>query len=153
MIKSIASLAVISMMVMACNNAQENKTERKDGYSKELKTKTDSLYHDVMEGHDIGMAKMGALKKNNGLAQSKIDSIQKLPADKQDKAYLQEVMMLQQQLINAENGMNDWMTGFNADSATGEKAEPYLKGELMKVNIVRDNILNSLKKADSLFKK
>lgn len=153
MIKSIASLAVISMMVMACNNAQETKTERKDGYSKDLKTKKDSLYHDVMEGHDIGMAKMGALKKNNGLAQSKIDSIQKLPADKQDKSYLQEVMTLQQQLINAENGMNDWMVGFSTDSATGGNAEPYLQGELMKVNIVRDNILNSLKKADSLFKK
>lgn len=153
MIKSFASLAVISMMVMACNNAQEDKTERKDGYTKDLKTKKDSLYHDVMEGHDIGMAKMGALKKNNGLAQAKIDSILKLPADKQDKSYLQEVMTVQQQLINAENGMNDWMVGFNTDSASGEKAEAYLQGELLKVNIVRDHILNSLKKADSLFKK
>lgn len=154
MIKSIASLAVISMMVMACNNAQENNAERKDGFTKDLKTKTDSLYHDVMEGHDIGMAKMGALKKYNGIAQSQIDSIRKLPADKQDKNYLQEVMTLQQQLVNAEKGMNDWMDGFNADSSVGANASAtYLQGEVLKVNVVRDNILGSLKKADSLLKK
>ncbi|QEC41614.1 viral A-type inclusion protein [Pseudobacter ginsenosidimutans] len=154
MIKTIASLAVISMMVLACNNAQDNAAERKDGYSTAPKTETDSLYHQVMDGHDVGMAKMGALKKYNGVVQSKIDSTQKLPAAKQDKAYLQEVMTLQQQLINAEKGMNEWMEGFNLDSASGPTASiSYLKSELQKVTIVRDNILNSLSKADSLLKK
>lgn len=154
MIKTFASLAVISMTVLACNNAQDNAAERKDGYSNEPKTEIDSLYHQVMEGHDVGMAKMGALKKYNGLAQSKIDSVQKLSADKQDKSYLQEVMTLQQQLINAEKGMNEWMEGFNLDSASGPTASAgYLKSELQKVTIVRDNILGSLGKADSLLKK
>ena len=154
MIKTFASLAVIGMTVLACNNAQDNAAERKDGYSTEPKTETDSLYHQVMEGHDVGMAKMGALKKYNGLAQSKIDSVQKLSADKQDKSYLQEVMTLRQQLINAEKGMNEWMEGFNLDSASGPAASAsYLKSELQKVTIVRDNILGSLGKADSLLKK
>jgi len=150
MIKTIASLTVISMLVWACNNGEDKAAERKDGFSNEPKTETDSLYKSVMDGHDIGMAKMGALKKNNGIAQSKIDSVQKLPAGKQDKVYLQEVMTLQQQLTNAEKGMNEWMEGFNLDSS---KSNNYLKSELQKVNIVRDNILNSLAKADSLFKK
>jgi hypothetical protein len=154
MIKTIASLAMISMLALACNNAQDKAAERKDGYSAEPKSETDTLYHQVMEGHDIGMAKMGALKKYNGVAQTKIDSVQKLPAAKQDKAYLQEVMTLQQQLINAEKGMNEWMEGFNLDSASGATASiSYLKSELLKVNIVRDNILTSLSKADSLLKK
>lgn len=150
MIKTIASLAVISMIVLACNNAQDKAAERKDGYSAEPKTETDSLYKAVMDGHDIGMAKMGALKKYNGIAQSKIDSVQKLPAGKQDKVYLQEVMTLQQRLVNAENGMNEWMGGFNLDSAASIN---YLESELQKVTIVRDNILSSLSKADSLLKK
>jgi hypothetical protein len=150
MIKTIASLAVISMMVLACNNSQDKAAERKDGYSSEPKSETDSLFKKVMEGHDVGMAKMGALKKYNGIAQSKIDSVQKLPASRQDKNYLQEVMTLQQQLINAEKGMNEWMEGFNTDSSS---SVGYLKSELQKVNIVRDNILNSLSKADSLLKK
>ncbi|MBO9633802.1 MAG: viral A-type inclusion protein [Chitinophagaceae bacterium] len=150
MIKTIASLTVISMMVWACNNGQDKAAERKDGYSAEPKTETDSLYKAVMDGHDIGMAKMSALKKYNGAAQAKIDSVQKLPANKQDKTYLQEVMTLQQQLVNAENGMNEWMGGFNLDST---KSIGYLKSELQKVTIVRDNILSSLSKADSLLKK
>lgn len=152
--KTFASLAVISMMVVSCGNAEEKGAERKNGYSEEPKTSIDSLYKQVMDGHDVGMAKMGALRKYNGIAQAQIDSIQKLPPAKQDKAYLTELTTLKEMLTSAEKGMNDWMNDFNLDSAQGPGAsERYLKGQVPVVETVKHNILNSLQKADSLLKK
>ncbi|NML20167.1 hypothetical protein HHL16_04750 [Pseudoflavitalea sp. G-6-1-2] len=153
MMKIVASLAVISMMVISCGNAEE-KSERKNGFTHDLKTKADSLYYDVMQGHDIGMAKTGAITKAITKAQTKLDSLQKLASSKIDKAYQEQVTSLKEMLVNAQKGMNTWMEEFNADSAVGAGASiDYLESQKAKVTIVKDDILKSLEKADSLLKK
>ena len=142
------------LCIFACNDAAEGK-DRTDGYTPVLNSREDSLYHEVMEGHDVGMAKMGQLRKQQKRVQQSLDSINKLPAQKASTQQKQAFLELQEELSYADNAMFKWMEEFNVDSARDDKNRriAYLESEKMKVAKVRDNILNSLKKADSLLDK
>lgn len=145
-------LLALPVALFACGN---NTEQRKDGFSQAPATKEDSLYEEVMKGHDIGMAAMGKIKGYQSQSQHALDSIAKLPTQKQQATYKQSVLSVQQALNNADSSMNDWMDKFSADSFENDKAKrvEYLESEKNKVNNVREMILSSLKKADSLFKK
>lgn len=145
-------LFVLPVVLFACGN---NTEQRKDGFSQAPKTREDSLYEEVMKGHDIGMAAMGKIKGYQSQSQHALDSIAKLPNQKLAEAYKQNVLSVQQALNNADSSMNDWMEKFSPDSFENDKAKrvEYLESEEKKVNDVRQMILGSLKKADSLFKK
>jgi hypothetical protein len=147
-------MVIIVFTINACSNAPE-KSERKDGFTPVLKTKEDSLYHDVMEGHDIGMAKMGTLRKQLNKVQHELDSLSKLPSKKIDQRYKQALLDLQEELNYADHAMFTWMQEFVVDSAISDKDKRllYLESERVKVQKVRDNILNSLQRADSLLTK
>jgi hypothetical protein len=141
---------------MACNDAPPSDTaKRKDGFSQAPQTKEDSLYHDVMEGHDVGMAKMGNLRGYLKQVQQALDSVNKLPRAKQDEQYQQRLMDVQEDLNYAEYGMNTWMEEFKIDSGKGDPAVRlrYLEAEKEKVTKVKENILGSLSRADSLLRK
>ncbi|NII24243.1 viral A-type inclusion protein [Pseudoflavitalea sp. X16] len=146
-------VVIAAMAALACNNAPTDPA-RKDGFSTIPATKEDSLYHQVMEGHDVGMAKMGRIRKYLVQIQQTTDSISKLPVKQQDKQYLQALSTLQQELKKAEEEMNTWMEQFNGDSAKDNQAlrMQYLEAEKEKVNGVKDQILGSLQRADSLLK-
>ena len=109
-----------------------------------------------MEGHDIGMAKMGKLTRAEQAARRMLDSIEKLPAKaKQAAAPLKlKLDSLQKDLSYAEFAMNKWMEEFNIDSAENDmkKRIEYLKSEKLKVSKVKESILSGLQKADSLLK-
>ena len=64
-------------------------------------------------------------------------------------------MDVQEDLNYAEYSMNTWMEEFNVDSArdNSEVRRTYLKSEQEKVDKVKNAILESLRVADSLFKK
>ena len=64
-------------------------------------------------------------------------------------------MDIQEDLNYAEYGMNTWMEAFNPDSAKEnmEARIKYLASEKDKVDKVKESILSSLQRADSLFKK
>ena len=145
-------IATIIVFVYACNNAPE-KTDRKDGFTPVLKTKEDSLYHDVMEGHDIGMAKMGTLRKQLNRVKHELDSINKLPAKKIDQRRKEVLLDLVEDLNYADHAMFTWMQEFQVDSAKSDMSKrlAYLESEKVKVQKVRDNILLSLRRADSLY--
>lgn len=146
-------VAIASMMAVACNDAP-SEPSRKDGFGDAPVSKEDSLHHEVMEGHDVGMAKIGRLRKYIGRIQQQEDSISKLPAAKQDKQYLQALATLKTDLAAADKGMNTWMEEYKDDSAKGN--EPlrlqYLESEKAKVTLVKDQILGALNRADSLLK-
>lgn len=155
MYKKIKIFVVIAAVTaLACKDAATDH-KRTDGYGDKPQTKEDSLRHEVMEGHDIGMAKMGKLRKYLATIQQQQDSLQKLPATKQDRAYLQLLATLKDELSNADKAMNHWMDEYRDDSAKGN--EPlrlqYLESEKDKVTIVKDMILHSLQRADSLLGK
>jgi len=138
--------------VIACN--QEEKPIRKDGFSEVPKTKEDSLYKEVMEGHDIGMARIRRVEKAILKTQQQLDSLNKLSKNKIDPNHQQALIDLLEELNYANNAMNKWMNEFKFDSAKGnlELRIPYLESEKDKVNKVKEAILNGLKRADSLLK-
>jgi len=144
--------ATIALLVFAaCKDNKQN--NRKDGFSDVSKNKEDSLFHEVMEGHDIGMARMIKITKYLTQIQKALDSINKLPAAKIDEEYQQALIDLQEDLNYAEYGMNTWMDEFKHDSAqeNKEKRIQYLESEKIKVVKVKEAILGSLQRADSIF--
>ena len=147
---------VIGLMAAGCQDSHSHDASaRKDGFTPEMKTKEDSLYHDVMQGHDVGMAKIGKVRKYLDQIQHALDSMQKLPAKNVDEKYRQALVDLQEDLNYADYGMNTWMEEFKADSGAGhtDLRVKYLQSEKEKVTQVKDRILNGLQRADSLFKK
>jgi hypothetical protein len=148
--------AVLLMAFASCQDTpagDPDSTERRDGFTKELKTKKDSLYQDVMDGHDVGMAKMGKIGGYIKTIGASIDSLKKLPTAKPADIAIHESIL--KDLKQAEYRMNRWMEEFVLDSA--ENNEPvrisYLESEKDKVNRIRERILGSISRADSLYGK
>jgi hypothetical protein len=151
-ILSFIVLVVISLV--SCNNPE--KTHSDHANRNEPKTKADSLLKDVMEGHDIGMAKMGKLTRAEQTTRRLLDSIAKLPAKARQAAEPLKIKLdsLQKDLQYAEFAMNKWMDEFKYDSAVKDIKQRinYLGEEKLKVTKVKESILNGLQKADSLLK-
>lgn len=144
-------IPVILLFAVACNNSSQT-TERTDGFSDVPKTKEDSLYKEVMDGHDAAMAKIGKVKGYIQQVQKSIDSISKLPDSAGKGQVLGQYKNLQDELSYAENAMDMWMTEFNPDSNNTDatKRSMYLQSEKDKVNKVGMAINESLQKADAL---
>lgn len=146
-------LFFLMLFVVACNNSSQ-KTEDKE--NKPL-TATDSLMNDVMEGHDAVMPKMGKVRGAQKQAQQMLDSLSRLPAKAQQAVseLKSKLESLANDLNYADYAMDRWMTEFKMDSAEGnmEMRVKYLADEKMKVNKVKDAVLTSLAKADSLLQK
>lgn len=142
-------LIAVLMLAAACNNSAEEK--------KPTRTKADTLYEEVMDGHNVGMGKMAKLTRGEQEVKRLIDSIGKLPAKAQQLAapYKTKLDSLLVDLKSAESSMDGWMKEFNIDSATNNTAERlgYLELQKEKVAKVKEQILNSLKNADSVLKK
>jgi hypothetical protein len=123
----------------------------------DLKAKADSLFDEVMEGHDVGMSKTPKLSEMQEQAKRVLDSIGKLPAKAQEAvaSYKAKLDSLIKDLSYAEFAMDKWMTDFKYDSAKNnlEQRIQYLGDEKLKVGKVKKAILGSLQKADSLLKK
>ncbi len=152
--KRIVSSAVVLSFILltACNN-EDKKTTRKEPVPK---TTADSLMIDVMNGHDQGMAKMSKLSVMQARVQQVLDSMAKLPAKMQEAAdpYKRNLNGLLEDLKSAKDGMEKWMDEFNMDSAINniEMRIKYLGNEKLKVSKVKENIISTLQKADSLLK-
>lgn len=147
----IKSLAFILIgFSIACNNSSTDKAAEDTAFT----AKEDSLFSAVQEGHDVGMAKYGKLKRSISEVEKRLDSLSKLPEEKVDALNRKDLMDLQQDLTHALKGMDDWMTNFVMDSAKSnhEQRLKYLESEKEKVTKVREDILNSLQRADSLLK-
>jgi len=123
------------------------------------KTSLDSLYDSIWDAHDAVMPKMSKIRGAQRRAGQLLDSINlalnkrssmETPQEKSWKVALQELI---DQLNYADYAMDRWMTEFNIDSAQqkGEARRPYLESEKVKVDKVKDGILRSLSRADSLF--
>lgn len=156
MLRLMIPLVTISLFLSACNNGatEGEATDRKNGFTPAIKTTEDSLYHDVMQGHDAGMAKVGKLRKNIAATKHLLDSLNNVPAKNINASYKQSLIDLQTALNNANNEMNSWMDGFKIDSATDNKEMriKYLRAEKEKVTVVKEHIFSALQQADSVLK-
>lgn len=142
------------LAVLACNN---EKKEDHNGHSKkESMTQADSLMADVMDGHDVGMAKYGKLQAMEKKVKAALDSIAALPAKTREALapYKAQLDSTAADLSYAIFAMDKWMEEFNMDSAKDDMGRriQYLLDEKMKVGKVKEAILNSMGKADSLLK-
>lgn len=154
MLRLTIALISLSLFAMACNNDASNgeTTDRKDGFTPVLKTREDSLYHDVMKGHDAGMAKVGKLSGNIKETERRLDSLSKIPAKQVNATYKQSLIDLQAALNKANTEMFAWMKGFKVDTLTNntELRIQYLQEEKEKVTVVKDLIFSALSQADSV---
>lgn len=143
----------IAALAFACNNNKEQGSH--NGHSKEApQTQEDSLMADVMDGHNVGMAKYGKLQAMEKKVKAVLDSIGKLPAKAQQELAPLKVRLdsTAADLRDAISAMDRWMEEFDMDSARNnlENRINYLLNEKMKVGKVKEAILKSLNQADSV---
>jgi len=145
-------LATVS--IIACNNAENE--DKGHGKKNEPKTQVDSLNQTVDDDHIIGMSKMGKLTKAEQKTRRLLDSIAKLPVKARQAAepFKNKLDSLQKDLSYAESAMDKWMKEYKMDSLVNnvEERVKYLSSEKLKIGKVKEAILNSLQKADSLIK-
>jgi len=146
--------ALFLFSFIACKNA--DKEDHSGHNTHEPKTQADSLMSDVMDGHDVGMAKYGKLQAMEKKVKAALDSISKLPAKTREglSVYKSRLDSLSADLSYALFAMDKWMEEFDMDSAKDDmqKRIEYLLDEKMKVGKVKEAILKSLSRADSLLK-
>lgn len=148
--------AGIVLSLAACKNKDKSHDNHDHGKMATPKTPEDSLEAAVIEGHDVGMAKFGKLKSLQKEVALFMDSLGRLPA--KAKAAAEPLRARAEQtgkdLTAAIEGMEKWMREFNLDSAREnvEQRIRYLKDEKLKVDNVKEAILGSLAKADSLLR-
>jgi hypothetical protein len=132
---------------VACGSNNNNT----DTTAESAMSPVDSLFQQVMDGHDAAMAKMGKLKSYRKEFDKKADSLDKMKAAAK-KELAAAYTDMSTQLKRAEDRMNAWMEGFSIDSATDDtdRRIKYLGDEKVKVDSVRQEILSVLAKADSL---
>ena len=147
-------IAFFTISITACNSIDNNHNGHLQ--TNEPKTKADTLLKEVDDDHITGMSKMGRLTRAEQTTRRLLDSIAKLPAKARQAAEPVKVKLdsLQKQLSYAEFAMNKWMNEFNMDSSVNNMQERvnYLGSEKLKVSKVKEAILSSLQKADSLLK-
>jgi hypothetical protein len=139
-------------LLAACGGDSSN--DRKDGFSETAKNPEDSLFQEVMDGHDEAMAKMGKLSGYQKQLDQKIDSLRKAKSAAK-VSFEKSLEKAKTDLKQAEEDMNKWMHEFSIDSAQDniERRLEYLKSEKTKVRNVRNEIFEAIGKADSLLKK
>ncbi|HEX2628014.1 MAG TPA: hypothetical protein VHM26_03355, partial [Chitinophagaceae bacterium] len=149
-------LLALTFAVVACNNDKDEPGADAEPTGKTIEQEADSLWEQVMDGHDVGMAKMTKLEKAQEAVQRAIDSIGKLPAAAKTAAASLKTKLdsLQKDLKYASFAMDKWMEEFNADikNKAADVRIKYLNEENLKVSKVKEAILGSLGKADSLLK-
>ena len=148
----LAILFLVFISITAC----DNKDKKANGVKEVSKTLVDSLENEVMDGHNVGMAKYGKLTAMQNEAQRLLDSIAKLPAKAREAIIPLKTKLdgLMEDLRSAKSDMDKWMDEYNMDSAVNniEQRIKYLTEEKLKVSKVKEAILNSLQKADSILK-
>jgi hypothetical protein len=142
--------SVFVLLLISCNSSNTS-TENNN---KTTESASDSLMHEILKQHDVGMAKINETKTR---VQHTLDSISKLPFDLQKKSvqYRMELDSVFNWLTFADSHMETWMNEFNMDSLKDnqEGQVKYLESEKKKISQVNDEMINSLHKADSLLQK
>ena len=144
---------VFVLLFISCNSSNTS-TEKSN---KTTESASDSLMHEILKQHDVGMAKMNKISEAKNRIQHNLDSISKLSFDLQKKSvqYRMELDSVFNRLTFADSHMETWMNEFNMDSLKDNQAEQvkYLESEKKKISQVNDEMISSLHKVDSLLQK
>lgn len=149
-------IPVTCLLLLALNSCKNSDKEENDEEKNTLIYHAESLYNDVIKGHDEGMGGWMHIEARQKQVKAALDSIAKLPAKAKVAAEQLKVKLAEvnTELQLAYEGMDKWMNEINLDSAKDdlETRIKYLEEEKLKVNSVKDAVNNSLRKADSLLK-
>jgi len=139
-------------------------TEKKPEESKlTRKAQADSLEKEIEEGHNIAMAKYMKIPRLQKEMKRLADSISKLPAKAQEAAapYKSKLESLNKELRDAYSSMETWMEtfGHRLEELDQESLKDsldqrikFFSEEKIKMKNVKEAVLESVKKADSLIK-
>lgn len=149
-------IIMVAIIAGACNGGNKKSNTGNANDNKMTQASTDSLEQEVMDGHNVAMAKYGKLKAMMKESQRLLDSIAALPAKTKQAADPLKTKLtgLLEDLQSAKANMDKWMDEYNMDSAVNnlELRIKYLTEERLKVSKIKEAILNGLQKADSLLK-
>ncbi len=135
-----------SFLCFACSNTPSEKTTPQTALA-------DSLLKQVIDVHDIAMPQMFKLERLKKEAITVSDSLKKVvPRNKEKIAELEQLF---KELISADAAMQDWMNGFQYDTLKSNPSErvSYIEAQLKSATIMKNAVLNSIAKADTLLSK
>ncbi|MFM7671414.1 MAG: hypothetical protein ACKO6Q_02335 [Bacteroidota bacterium] len=153
------SFFLMATIVLASCGGTDHSEHTGHNKSTVSKSPLDLLEDSVKAAHDLVMPKMGKIKGAEKKAGQLLDSINlslnkrssmETPQEKSWKAALQSLI---DELDRADHDMDQWMTEFDWGGAVhnGDARQSYLESEKVKVDKVKESILRSLSRADSLF--
>jgi hypothetical protein len=153
-------LTALIIALFSCNNSETGDGEpggspgaKEDSL---LRAQADSLQKEVIDGHDIAMPKSMKIPSMQRQVQQLLDSVSKLPARAQAAAapYKAGLEKALQDLEEAKMSMDKWMDEFKLDSAASDLQVrvKYLAEEKLKVDRMKEKVLGSMAKADSLLR-
>lgn len=151
-IKGIFSLFAI-VLFFACGQSPEPKAGASQNAAAEPKNRIDSVFEEVMAFHDEAMPKMGKLKGYEDLARLRIDSLAKRQ-DEASKTLKAAYEKLVADLQKAQQGMNNWMDGFEPDKyANKDSLFRYYQAQKEAARMMRNDIFKVLDSAKARFGK
>ena len=138
--------------IVSCKSADKKEA----GETMSPKAQADSLEKQVIEGHDVAMHKSMKIPDLQKETKRLIDSIRGLPAKAQEAAapFKAKLEVAYQELRDAGASMEKWMDEFDYDSAKDnlEQRIKYLADEKLRVEKVKEAVLESVRKADAMLK-
>ncbi len=138
------SLVIPTMMIFSCSQEKGN---------------IDQVEKEVFAIHDEVMPKMGQIMDlRNALSQKivTIDSLLKIKNEDSLQQQKDQALTLSNALQQADEGMMNWMHAYNGDSLkalSSDEALKALNAEKTKISQVRDQMLESITKAEAFLKK
>lgn len=136
-------------LIFSCNNNNATKVEDRQQNNASIPlTLSDSLYKEVMKGHDSGMLYMGPMMKYKALLKQQMDSLATVKTKNAD--LLKKLAAVSDSLNSADEMMNDWMREFDPEKAGKTEADKvaFFKAEKEKVDNVKAKISSSIQQAE-----
>lgn len=148
-IKHFFEIFLLSFLLLACNNSGSEKAASEK--------KADSLDQVVDKLHGSAMGRVMQMKDVQKKVEAALDSIGRLPENLQAAAspYKQQLDSILTRMKYADFAMDKWMEEYKFDSMKDnvQKRIEYLESEHIKIAKVKEAIVSSLQKADSILSK
>jgi hypothetical protein len=145
-------LILLAFFTSFCFGCMDNEHEEEAGSKNASTDPVETVFQEVMKGHDAGMAKVGRLRKSSAQLGKQIDSLNKIGS--KNSIRVASIKRVKDSLDAADAAMFIWMEGFKADTLTDvpDQRMRYLEKQKASVHIVHERIMNSLRLYDSLHK-
>lgn len=140
---SLFAALLLPLFFGSCKEGQHDHDHHHGDHS-EISGGNEALYREVMEIHDEVMPKMNDMHRIKSSLKKELADNPGLP---ESVRKAKESLIVQ--LDSAGEGMMDWMRKFDPPTDSSEAfIKTYLEGEMVRVQKVRDDILNALEEAD-----